>query len=99
MIHNNTKKKIKKQKKLSIEKQSWENKNWKEDSKNMKSKNLKSLKSLKKNRDLLFDKKRLAMAVAHENQKKCQALLFRILNERITWWWEWLGLQNFLTYI
>jgi hypothetical protein len=45
-------------------------------------------KCLKKNRDLLFDKKRLAMAVAHENQKKCQALLFRILNERITWWWD-----------
>ena len=45
-------------------------------------------KCLKKNRNLLFDKKRLAMAVAHENQKKCQALLFRILNERSTWWWE-----------
>ena len=45
-------------------------------------------KCLKKNRDLLFDKKRLAMAVAHENQKKCQALLFRILSERITWWWD-----------
>jgi len=45
-------------------------------------------KCLKKNRNLLFDKKRLAMAVAHENQKKCQALLFRILSERITWWWD-----------
>ena len=45
-------------------------------------------KCLKKNRNLLFDKKRLAMAVAHENQKKCQVLLFRILSERITWWWE-----------
>ena len=45
-------------------------------------------KCLKKNRDLCFDKKRLAMAVAHENQKKCQALLFKILSERITWWWD-----------
>lgn len=45
-------------------------------------------KCLKKDRNLLFDKKRLAMAVAHENQNKCQALLFRILSERITWWWD-----------
>jgi hypothetical protein len=45
-------------------------------------------KCLKKDRNLLFDRKRLAMAVAHENQKKCQALLFRILSERITWWWD-----------
>jgi len=45
-------------------------------------------KCLKKNRDLLFDRKHLAMAVAHENQKKCQTLLFRILSERITWWWD-----------
>jgi len=45
-------------------------------------------KCLKKNRDLCFDKKRLAMTVSHENQKKCQALLFRILSERITWWWD-----------
>jgi hypothetical protein len=45
-------------------------------------------KCLKKDRNLLFDRKRLAMAVAHENQKKCQALLFRILSERINWWWN-----------
>lgn len=45
-------------------------------------------KCLKKDRNLLFDRKRLAMAVAHENQKKCQALLFRILSERINWWWD-----------
>jgi hypothetical protein len=45
-------------------------------------------KCLKKNRDLLFDKKRLAMAVSIENQKKCQALLFKILNERINTFWD-----------
>ena len=45
-------------------------------------------KCLKKDRNLLFDKKRLAMAVSLENQKKCQALLFRILSERINWWWD-----------
>ena len=45
-------------------------------------------KCLKKDRNLLFDKKRLAMAVAHENQKKCQALLFRILSERMNGWWD-----------
>ena len=45
-------------------------------------------KCLKKDRNLLFDKKRLAMAVAHENQKKCQALLFRILSERMNGWWN-----------
>ena len=43
---------------------------------------------LKKDRDLCFDKKRLAMSVSHENQKRCQALLFRILNERSNWWWD-----------
>ena len=43
-------------------------------------------KCLKKNRDLCFDKKRLAMTVSIENQKKCQALLFRILSERINGW-------------
>ena len=45
-------------------------------------------KCLKKDRNLLFDRKRLAMAVAHENQNKCQVLLFRILSERINWWWD-----------
>jgi len=45
-------------------------------------------KCLKKNRDLCFDKKRLAMAVSIENQRRCQALLFRILSERINWWWN-----------
>ena len=43
---------------------------------------------LKKDRDLCFDKKRLAMSVSHENQKRCQALLFRILNEKSNWWWD-----------
>ena len=43
---------------------------------------------LKKDRDLCFDKKRLAMSVSHENQKRCQALLFRILNENSNWWWD-----------
>jgi len=43
---------------------------------------------LKKDRDLCFDKKRLAMSVSHENQKRCQALLFRILNQRSNWWWD-----------
>ena len=47
-----------------------------------------SKRCLKKDRNLCFNKKRLAMMVSLENQKRCQSLLFKILEERITWWWD-----------
>lgn len=45
-------------------------------------------KCLKKNRMLIKSKRSLALHVAQENQKKCQVLLFRILNERSNGWWD-----------
>lgn len=45
-------------------------------------------KVLKKDRNLSSSKKRLAMALANYNQKRCQDLLFKILNERIQHWWD-----------
>lgn len=45
-------------------------------------------KCLKKNRMLIKSKRSLALHVAQENEKRCQALLFRILNERSNWWWD-----------
>jgi len=43
---------------------------------------------LKKDRNLMNDKRLLAMRVARANQDKAQALLFRILNEKINTFWD-----------
>src|SRR3990167_6256045 len=42
-----------------------------------------SVRKVKNSMGLPEDKKRLAMALAHYNQKRCQALLFKIMNEKI----------------
>jgi hypothetical protein len=45
-------------------------------------------KCLKQNRSLSGSKKNLARAVAEYKQAQCHKLLFRILSERMTWWWD-----------
>jgi hypothetical protein len=45
---------------------------------------------LKKDPELALEenKMRLALYLGHLNQKRCQALLFNIMNERVTHWWD-----------
>jgi len=45
-------------------------------------------KCLKKNRTLSSSKEKLARAVAYYKQDQCHKLLFSILSERMTWWWD-----------
>lgn len=45
-------------------------------------------KCLKKDRTLSNSKENLARAVAHYKQDQCHKLLFSILSERMTWWWD-----------
>lgn len=45
-------------------------------------------KCLKKDRSLSSNKKKLARVVAGYKQAQCYKLLFRILSERMTWWWD-----------
>jgi len=33
-------------------------------------------------------KQRIAMNIGHYNQQKAHSLLFKILNERMSWWWD-----------
>jgi hypothetical protein len=45
---------------------------------------------LKKDPELALEenKMRLALRLSHLNQSRCQALLFKILNEKINHWWD-----------
>jgi hypothetical protein len=43
---------------------------------------------LQKNPEDINDKSRCCIYVAHENQRRCQALLFKIINEQIGHWWD-----------
>lgn len=45
-------------------------------------------KCLKQDRTLSGSKKELAHAVAEYKQDQCHKLLFKILSERVTWWWD-----------
>lgn len=45
-------------------------------------------KCLKKDRSLSGSKENLARAVSEYKQDQCHKLLFRILSERMTWWWD-----------
>jgi hypothetical protein len=45
-------------------------------------------KVLMQDRSLSSNKNKLAMKLAHYNQKRCQDLLFKVLNERINNWWD-----------
>ena len=45
-------------------------------------------KCLKANRNLSSSKEKLARAVAQYKQTQCQQLLFKILSQKITWWWD-----------
>lgn len=45
-------------------------------------------KLLKKYPGVEKDKMKLALYLSYVNQKRCQALLFKILNERINNWWD-----------
>lgn len=45
-------------------------------------------KVLKQDRNLSSSKKKLAMMLSIYNQKKCQKLLFKVLNEKINHWWD-----------
>jgi hypothetical protein len=48
------------------------------------------VKLIKKDPELALpeNKMRLALHLGHLNQKRCQALLFNIMNERVTHWWD-----------
>lgn len=43
---------------------------------------------MKSNMETTIDKSKLCFQVAQYNQQKAHNLLFRILNERLTWWWD-----------
>lgn len=43
---------------------------------------------IKKDMRAATDKRLLCLGVALHNQDKAHKLLFKILNERITWWWD-----------
>ena len=43
---------------------------------------------MKKDMETTIDKHKLCFWVAQHNQQKAHNLLFRILNERLTWWWD-----------
>ena len=45
-------------------------------------------KCLKADRTLSSNKEKLASAVAHYKQDQCSRLLFRVLSERVFWWWD-----------
>jgi len=45
-------------------------------------------KVLNNDRNLINSKKRMAIALANHNQKRCQDLLFKVLNEKIGGWWD-----------
>jgi len=45
-------------------------------------------KCLKADRNLSASKRKLARAIAGHKQTQCQQLLFKILSQRITWWWD-----------
>lgn len=45
-------------------------------------------KVLKQDRNLSSNKHKLAMALAQYNQKRCQELLFKVLNGKIKHWWD-----------
>ena len=43
---------------------------------------------MKKDMETTIDKSKLCFWVAQHNQQKAHNLLFRILKERLTWWWD-----------
>ena len=43
---------------------------------------------MKKDMETTIDKSKLCFWVAQHNQQKAHDLLFRILKERLTWWWD-----------
>jgi len=43
---------------------------------------------LKKYPEVKDDKMKLALFLSYRNQKRCQTLLFKILNEKINYWWD-----------
>lgn len=43
---------------------------------------------MKKDMETTIDKHKLCFWVAQHNQQKAHDLLFRILKERLTWWWD-----------
>ena len=43
---------------------------------------------MKKDMETTIDKSELCFWVAQHNQQKAHDLLFRILKERLTWWWD-----------
>ena len=43
---------------------------------------------MKKDMETTTDKSKLCFWVAQHNQQKAHDLLFRILKERLTWWWD-----------
>lgn len=45
-------------------------------------------KVLRKDRSLSSNKSKLALRLAQHNQRRCQELLFKVLNERIKHWWD-----------
>ncbi len=45
-------------------------------------------KLLKENPKLIEDKKYLCMLVGRENHKRCKKLMFKILEEKISHWWD-----------
>ena len=43
---------------------------------------------LEKYPEVKDDKMKLAIFLSHRNQKRCQSLLFKILDEKINYWWD-----------